>query len=397
MQTGNTEDERTRPAPVAVASPNKAAAGPTTGSGCRTRVPSAINVCHIITPSRIAGAERSTASLCEHLQAAGHRVVIGCKHGSALVEAMREAGLDARPLRISGKVNPLAPFRIAALAREMGAHVLHSHLSTAAWHTALAARLTGRPSIAHVRALNTPFCYRYATRVIAVSQAVKQHLVELGMDAGRIDVVYNGVDPDRYYLPCLREEAKRRLELPETARVVGVVGHLTRKKGHRVFLDAFQQVLRRQPETVALFLGEGGERENLVARAKELGVAAQVRFAGFHPDVLPFYAAMDLVVLPSVEGEGLPRALLEGGLLSRAAIGTRLSGVPEIVRDGETGFVVPVGDADALADRMSVLLGDGALRERMGRTAREYIAATFTVAAMVSGTLACYERAGVRA
>jgi glycosyltransferase involved in cell wall biosynthesis len=355
-----------------------------------------MNVCHIITPSRIAGAERSTTSLCEHLQAAGHRVVVGCKQGSPLIPAMREAGLDARPLRISGKINPLAPLRIAALARAARAQVIHSHLSTAAWHGSFAARLLGRPSVAHVRALNTPFCYRMATRVIAVSQAVKQHLVELGLDAARVDVVYNGVDPNRYFLPCNRDEARARLGLPEDARVVGVVSHLTLKKGHRLFLEALTRVVQREPRVLALFLGEGGERAALQGVVESLGLAKYVRFMGFHADVLPYYAAMDLVVLPSIEGEGLPRALLEGGLLGRATIGTRLSGVPEIIRDGETGFVVPVGDAAALAARMELLLADCALRERMGRAAHEYVAATFTVQAMLSGTLATYEKAGIK-
>jgi glycosyltransferase involved in cell wall biosynthesis len=354
-----------------------------------------MNICQIITPSKIAGAERSTTSLCEHLQRAGHRVVIGCKSGSPLIDAMRGVGLDARPLSISGKANLRAPFRVAAFARGMDAAVIHSQLSTAAWHGSLAGRLAKLPSIAHVRALNTPLWYRWATRVIAVSRAVKQHLVERGMDGSKIDVVYNGIDPARYYVPCSREEARRPLGLPEAGLLVGVVAHLTPKKGHAVFLQALASVAARHPEASALFLGEGGEREALAAQAKRLGIADRVLFAGFHPDVLPYYAAMDVVVLPSIGGEGLPRALLEGGLLRRPAIGTRLSGVPEIIRDGETGFVVPVGDAAALAGRLELLLGDPALRERMGNAAHDYVAATFTVQAMVAGTLETYRRAGV--
>lgn len=355
-----------------------------------------MNVCQIITPSKIAGAERSTTSLCEHLQRAGHRVVVGCKQNSPLIPAMRAAGLDARPLSISGKANLLAPLRIAALAREWRAQVLHSHLSTAAIHTSLAARMLGRPSIAHVRALNTPFCYQFATRVIAVSQAVKAHLVQHGLDAARVDVVYNGIDPARYYLPYGRSDARAHLGLPSEALLVGVVGHLTRKKGHHVFMEALARVVQREPRAVALLLGDGGQREALESQVAALGLQKHVIFAGFHPDVLPYYAAMDLVVLPSVDGEGLPRALLEGGLLSRATIGTRLSGVPEIVKDGETGFVVPTGDAEALAERMETLLADAALRERMGHAAREYVAATFTVEAMITGTLSAYEKAGVK-
>jgi glycosyltransferase involved in cell wall biosynthesis len=354
-----------------------------------------MRICQLITPSKIAGAERSTAALCEHLQAAGHQVVVGCKAGSPLVPVLREMGLETHALRISGKGNLRAPFRIAALARATGAEVLHSHLSSAAWHAGLAGRLTGLPAVAHVRALNSPFWYRLAGRVIAVSRAVKDHLAARGIDPARIDVVYNGVDPARYYLPCSREEARAQLGLPADALLVGVIAHLTAKKGHAVFLEAFAAAAPRHPRAVALFLGDGGEREALAALAKRLGLAERVIFAGFQPDVLPYYAALDVVALPSVEGEGLPRALLEGGLLRRPAIGTRLSGVPEIIRDGETGFVVPVRDAGALAERLELLLADGALRERMGEAAHEYVAATFTVPAMVAGVLAVYEKAGI--
>lgn len=358
-----------------------------------------MNICQIITPraGHIGGAERSTASLCEHLQRAGHRVVVGCKQGSPLLDAMRQAGLDARPLALSGKFNLAATLRVARLAQQTGAAVIHSHLSSAAWHASLAGRLARLPTIAHVRALNDAFWYRRAGRLIAVSHAVKQHLVAQGVDAGTIDVVYNGVDPARYFLPCTRAEARARLGLPPNALVTGVVGHLTAKKGHAVFLDGFAQAAARHPSALALLVGAGAEREALADQSKRLGISHQVVFAGFQADVLPYYAAMDVVVLSSVDGEGLPRCLLEGGLLGMPAIGTRLSGVPEIVLDGETGFVVPVGDASALGERLTLLLEDAALRERMGRAAREYVGATFTVDAMVAGTLATYAKVGVRA
>jgi glycosyltransferase involved in cell wall biosynthesis len=353
-----------------------------------------MNILQVITPSKIAGAERSTTSLCEHLQASGHRVVIGCKQGSPLVPVMRDAGLDVRPLPISGKLNLRGPSLLVALARETGAAVIHGQLSTASWHAAFAGRLAGLPTIAHVRALNRPFWYRWTTRVIAVSHAVKEHLVQRGMDGAKIDVVYNGVDPARYYLPCTREDARARLGLPACGSLIGIIAHLTAKKGHAVFLEAFATLAARHPDARALFLGEGSEREALEAQAKRLGLAGRVIFAGWLPDVLPYYAAMDLVVLPSIAGEGLPRALLEAGMLRRASIGTRLSGTPEIVRDGETGFIVPVGDVGALVERLDALLADAALRDRMGEAAHEYVSATFTVRAMVEGTLATYRKAG---
>jgi len=355
-----------------------------------------MRILQLITPSKIAGAERSTASLCEHLQRAGHAVTVGVKEGSPFLASLGAVGLAARPVRMGGKLNPLAAGRVAALAREVDAAVIHTHLSSAAFHGSLAARRVGVPCVAHVRALNHPFWYRWAARVIAVSHAVRDHLTTHGMPAGRVDVVYNGVDPDRYYLPCTRAQAKRRLGLDEDTVVVGVVAHLTAKKGHAFFLEGFARAAQRHPTAVAVFLGEGEERGTLEARVERLGLTGRVLFSGFHPDVLPFYAAFDLVALPSVAGEGLPRALLEAGLLGRATIGTRLSGVPEIIREGETGFVVPIGDAAALGERLDLLLEDAALRDALGTAARDWIAATFTIEAMVTGVLASYERAGVR-
>ncbi|MFN3653480.1 MAG: glycosyltransferase [Armatimonadota bacterium] len=355
-----------------------------------------MNILQIITPSRISGAERSTLSLCEHLQAAGHRVVVGCKAGSPLLAVAREAGLDARPLSISGKLNARAPFRIAKLAREVEAEVLHTQLSSAAWHAGFAGRMLRMPVVAHVRALNSAFCYRGATRVIAISEGIKEHLVAQGLPPERIDVVYNGIDPGRYYLPCTRAEARRALGFPEEGELVGVVAHLTAKKGHDMFLRAFHPLASRYPRARVVFVGEGAERGALEAQARSLGLSERVTFAGFQPDVLPYYAAMDLVVLPSTDKEGLGRALQEGGLLGLPQIGSRLGGIPECIREGETGFTFPVGDVPALTECLDRLLADPALRTRMGQAAKRWVAETFTVRAMVAGVLATYDRAGVR-
>ncbi|MBM3459605.1 MAG: glycosyltransferase, partial [Armatimonadetes bacterium] len=245
-----------------------------------------MNLCQIITPSKIAGAERSTMSLCEHLGRAGHRVRIGCKAGSPVLEAMRSMGLDAHPLAISGKANLLAPFRVAAFARRAEAAVLHSQLSTAALHCTGAGRLLGLPTVAHVRALNSAFCYRFATRIIAVSGAVRDHLTAQGIPAGRVDVVYNGVDPARYYLPCSREAARERLGIPADAVLAGVVAHLTAKKGHAGLVEAFSRIAARQPRLHLLFVGEGEERRRLEAQIEQADLRGRVLFAGFQSDVL---------------------------------------------------------------------------------------------------------------
>jgi glycosyltransferase involved in cell wall biosynthesis len=352
-----------------------------------------MRILQVITPSRIAGAERSTASLCEHLVRAGHEVVVACKTGHPLVEVMRGMGLEVREAPISGKLNVAAPIQIARLARATGAEVIHTQLSTAALWGSVAGRLAGVPVVAHVRALNSKTCYLLANRVIAISHAVKRHLEAQGMRGARIDVVYTGLDPERYGTLLPRAAAKVRLGITANRPTVGVVAHLTVKKGHAPFLEAAARVAERHPEALFLFLGEGSERDALEARVRQLGMKESVRFLGFHADVLPFYAAMDVVVLPSIAGEGLPRTLLEASFLGIPIIGTELSGVPEIIAEGETGFVVPPGAVTPMAERMAQLLEDASLRERMGAAGAARIRERFTVPAMVAGTVASYERA----
>jgi glycosyltransferase involved in cell wall biosynthesis len=167
--------------------------------------PNRMRILQVITPSRIAGAERSTTSLCEHLVRAGHEVIIACKQGHPLIPVMQEVGLDVRGITISGKGNVPAAFRLIRLARQERIEVINTQLSTAAVWGSVAGRLAAIPTVATVRALNTRTVYTLADRVIAVSHAVKAHLVAQGMRPERIDVVYNGIDPDRYRFTFSRE------------------------------------------------------------------------------------------------------------------------------------------------------------------------------------------------
>lgn len=353
-----------------------------------------MRILQVITPARIAGAERSTLSLCEHQARRGHEVTVATKKGSAIAPLLRETGLSSVELGIGGKLNPLAALRLARLCRRLEADVIHTHLSTAAWHGSLAARLARVPSVAHVRALNTAWAYRRATRTIAISHAVKAHLVAQGMDTERIDVVYSGIDVERYRLPCTRDEARTRLGLSSDEVVAVVIAHLSPKKGHSVFLEALALATASCPRLRAVFVGDGEWKGALAARCSELRLDELVRREGWAADVLPYYAAADIVVLPSTSGEGLPRVLLEGGLLGRAAIGTRLSGIPEIIKHEETGLIVEPGEAAGLATALLRLARDPSERERMGRAAREWVAETFTVDRMIAGTFDSYRRAG---
>jgi glycosyltransferase involved in cell wall biosynthesis len=160
--------------------------------------------------------------------------------------------------------------------------------------------------------------------------------------------------------------------------LIVVTAHLSTKKGHRSLLHALQILARGGTRFRCLCLGEGPELRPLQMQADRLGIGEVVQFLGFREDARRIVREADLVVLPSVRGEGLPLSLLEAAAMGKPAVATRLAGLPEIVVDDKTGYVVQPGDAEALADRLSRLLSDRALRERMGQAARQRVEELFT-------------------
>jgi len=138
------------------------------------------------------------------------------------------------------------------------------------------------------------------------------------------------------------------------------------------------EVRRQLPGVRCLLMGEGSYRGELEAQTRALGLGESVTFLGFRGDAREVMAASDVVCLPSITGEGLPLSLLEAMARRRPVVATALAGIPEAVRDGETGFVVEPGNAAALADRLIALLARPELRRRMGEAGRALIARHFS-------------------
>ena len=360
-----------------------------------------LRIVQLIAPSKIAGAERSTVSLCRGLSARGHTVWLLVKYSHELLETARAQGVDALSMRFAGKLNLLAVGRLARWFRRYHVDIVATQLSTASLWGTLAARWIGVPSVATVRALNSKTCYVYADRIIAVSHAVKAHLVEQGVDENKIRVVYNGIDLSGFAPAPDEKTAKIAVGLPADCLVVGVVAHLTAKKGHRWFLNAVAPLAAQFPTLKLLLVGEGAERAALQKQARALGLGERVIFAGFRPDVVPWMAAMDVLVLPPIAKEGFGRVLIEAGAMEKPVIGTDVGGIGEVIVPGETGWVVAPGDAEALRNALESLLSDADLRREMGRAGRERALQDFSAERMISQTERVYrellaERAAIQ-
>lgn len=209
-------------------------------------------------------------------------------------------------------------------------------------------------------------------QVCAVSARIGEAAAALAPPRRPVEVVPNGADT-RVFAPREAAEARRRLGVPDGGPVVSYVGKLVPRKGVDTLIEAMGILHRRgggAPLLVAAGIGE--LREPLEARAAALGVADRVRFVGKvpHDDVGWWIAAGDVFVLPSLS-EGLPTVVCEAMNCGRPVVATAVDGTPEIVRDGETGLLVPPSDAPALADALARLVDDPALAARMGARALE--------------------------
>ena len=320
--------------------------------------------------------------LADGLQQRGHRVVFACKRNESLLRELADHGIEAYPLPIAGKGNPFSPFLIAWLAERIGADIIHTHLSTAGLWGSVAGRLIRVPTLAAVHALNSKACFLLADLIATCSEGVRQHLLAQGVAPGKARVLYNGVYPEQFESLSPVEEVRRELNLAPDAPVIGVVAHLSKKKGQEHLLRATALLRERWPDLVCLLVGEGVEREGLTALAELLGLGEGARFLGYRHDAPRVMQAMDVVALPSVAKEGLGVALIEAAFLGKPVVGSDAPGIREVLVDGETGLLAPVADADGLAERIARLLEDPDGAREMGARGRERARRTFTVEAM---------------
>jgi len=228
-------------------------------------------------------------------------------------------------------------------------------------------------------------------RVIAISHGVKQALIESGVSESRICVIPSGVDLKRFEVEALdRAFARRKLGLGEGELLLLVPAVLEPRKGHSFLLRALSRMRDRLQGVRVICCGSGSLRSELQAMAERLTLGDRVRFIGFANNVPELLAASDAVVLPSLH-EGMGVALLEAMACGRAVVASAVGGVPEVLGNGAAGILVPPRDEEALALALLRLIGDGSLRERLGKAGRERARAHFSLDAMALATEACYE------
>jgi glycosyltransferase involved in cell wall biosynthesis len=338
------------------------------------------------------GAETVLGHLLAELDPTIDVAVAGIDAGVVAAVADRRPGCGKAVVRPGRGKWDLA--RIAAHVRAVRAHdpdIMHVNLQSpwAGQYGIIAGAIARRPVVAVEqivfpsssplqRILRRSLHRRLAAHVGVGERAARDIERLLGLKPGSLEVIHNGV-PDR---------EPDRVELPWNGPVVGALARIEPQKG----LDVLVRSLVLLPDRVGcVIVGDGPERPELEALATELGVNERLTITGWSANARDYLPSFDVVALPS-RFEGFPLVVLEAMMARRPVVATPVQSVPEAIEDGETGFLIPIDDPSSLAQAVTRLIDDPALRERMGERARTLALERFTAARMARSYEALYAR-----
>jgi glycosyltransferase involved in cell wall biosynthesis len=336
------------------------------------------------------GAERMLADLAAAL-GPDCRATIGVRSGWLEKHAMA-AAVSVETLGAHDDVALIA--ELLRVVRSRRIELIHAHEFYMSAIGAAISRLTGVPLVATIhgksyypeRARRRLICRMMAAqaaRVVTVSQDLRRFFCqETGVPSERVDVIYNGIDCIPLAASTPAPEFLEALGIPRNARIVGAVGNLYAVKGHVHLIRSLPAIVGRHPTTHLVILGRGAARDVLLDEAGALGVADRVHLVGYCDDVARWLRTMHVFASSSLS-EGLPLSLLEAMAARTPVVVTRVGGMPEVVTDGTTGFLVPAADPEALADRICRLLSDAVLADALAAAGWRRVRERFSLDRMV--------------
>jgi glycosyltransferase involved in cell wall biosynthesis len=359
----------------------------------------------LIKATGIAGAETHLLALLPALR----RERVECKvllledprkPPDALRDRLRRERIPAVTLPIRWHIDPSLPSRLAAALAGESFDVLHAHLPHGEVYGEIAMRkYPSKPFVISrhnddrfrrrlpMRWVFAP-SLRRASRIIAISRALRKFLIEVeGADEDKIEVIPYGLDAEAFARTAHPGRLRREIGAKKDP-LVGFVGRLTRQKGVDVLLRAFAQVEKMHPAAGLILAGDGPDRAALEKLSRSLGVKHAL-FLGWRNDAADILADVDLLAVPS-RWEGFGLVALEAMALGKPVVASRVSALPEVVAHGQTGLLIPPGDACGLAGAISALMSDPRRAAAFGRAGKARAGKEFPVRRMARRTAEVY-------
>jgi glycosyltransferase involved in cell wall biosynthesis len=376
-----------------------------------------IKILYLNTYTAISGAEIAMLELIAHLDRYQIDPLVICPRQGQFTDLCIRNGIQVKVLpglpqhgsRARETYRSLVPIalQIASLIRQENVALVHSNSPRAGYFGGLGARLAGVPSVIHVRDTNqTPFASAsksqlldgLANRFIVVSDATRKTITaKRPRLEQKIAVVYDGIAAMPEISVDELTKVKHGLGLDGCGPICVVIGTITALKGQKIAIQAMARLKEQFPESRLLIVGatvtlaDVAYREELLKEIQLGGLEDQIIFTGFRDDIAAILASSDILIHPSILPDAFPHVLLEASMSGTAMIGSAIGGIPEIIVDGETGCLVPPGNAQALASAITALWMDPAWRARMSERSIEKSRSDFSMQTYAKKIHAIYQ------
>lgn len=364
--------------------------------------------------SSMGGAEHSLLELLKRVPRGEVEPVVALPEEGPLASHLRSIGIEiviASLARLKRRPGPFRAFRdvlrILGARRQLARFVesreidlLHANSVSSHFVAGPVGRSQGRPVVWHARDLRPiPIARRMlgktATRIIAISQAVRRSLLDQGFPEDKIVVLYNGVDTARFHPGRTGGTERERLNVPAGGFVFGMIAQMVPWKRHDLFLEAASQIAARYPHARFWIAGDDAFADHpdyvasLRGQAESSALADKVLFLGYRENIEEVMAGLDALVLPS-DAEPFGRVLIEAMAMGKPVIATRAGGPPEVLEEGQHGFLTSPGDRSELYQAMARMVEEPERAHSMGTAARRHVEDCFSIDRHVAATVSLY-------
>lgn len=334
------------------------------------------------------GGQDQLFTLLTGLHRRGHKIHLVCQPCSLLEERARNIGISVHQMAIRSEVGLLSLFRLMALLRQIRPQILAFNTPRAVIAGNLASRFSAVRARIIFRRVSFPLRNNPLTRmkyrlgidcIVAISESIRSQLLARGIPPGLIRIIYEGMDLGHY--PKRDSPVVR----PGEAVVIGTIAHLSSEKGINHLIEAAALIPDVSSRMRFVVVGEGSLRHELEQQVRTANLESCFRFAGFQKNTGDYLATFDIFVLPSLS-EGLSSSILSAMASSLPVVATQVGGIPELVRHGDNGLLVPAADPPALAQALQCLAENPSERFRMGQRGRARMESEFTLERKVAET-----------
>lgn len=341
----------------------------------------------------LGGAERVIMQLATGVDKQKFEPIILClNEKGAFAEEMEEQGVPVYAFNKRGPIDFKMLFKMYKFIRTENIKILHTHLWGANVWGRLAAWFAGIPVIITehnvdvwkkgIHKIIDKILSPLASKIITVSDEVRKFYINWGLPSEKLVTVYNGVDVNLFSEAVDVSELKKTYSIDPADIIIGWLGRMVPAKDLGTLLQAFKIAQSKNKHAKLLLVGDGPDKEEIIALGEKLNLSDSIIYAGFQKKVLEFYHLMDLVALSSTR-EGHPIVALEAMACAKPMVATSVGGVPELVKDAITGYIVSPKDPEAFAIALDKLLNNMDERKKQGLAAQQLIRDKYSVNVMI--------------